>query len=368
MKSPKTAQSLAFHAPVGYNGVMKFNAYFAEINHPDVSFTGNVMIEGKPITANFKKVEEKLFIIFFKNQVSLGFRETIRFKSKRGNILILLPVLSKYNKRRLKKISQMLKKPAEKNGTDIIFEILEIEKFFNVTRLLDFFSMDKKSVTDLLIEKELEKKIKIIDFHSLYITSYGHYQDSIQELKSMFQHYHDNRIKSIKFSEIEARIKISQSSIFFKYLLNALEDTYSFKIMKDKILLQKMSLSEKEETITHDLETVLKKNKLAVFSIDDILKHSAHSFGEINNPLWYMVEEGKLLQLNKNCFMFSSDLNRILNRLKKFKRNQGEIIDIQSFRELTSFNRKSIITLLEYLDSQHITQRIGNRRKILLVV
>ena len=347
---------------------MKFSAYFAEIHHPDISFTGNVMIGDKSVTANFKKVEEELFIIFFKTQVRLRFREIIRFKSKRKNITILLPVLSKYNKRRMKKIAQILHNPTELNETDVILEILDVEKFFSVTRLMYFFSLDKKNITDLLIEKELEKKIKIIDFHSLYITSYDHYQNFIKELKSLFQHHYENRIKSIKFSKIESRIKISQSSIFFKYLLNSFEETFSFKIMTDKILLQKLSLSEKEKAVTQDIESILKKNKLPVFSIDDILKHSAYSFQDINNPLWYMVEEGKLLQLNKNCFMFSSDLNRILNRLKKLKRNQGEIIDIQSFRELTFFNRKSIITLLEYLDSQHITQRIGNKRKILLVV
>jgi hypothetical protein len=355
-------------APVGYNKNMRFNAYFAEINHPDISFTGNVIIEGKTITANFKKVEDKLFIIFFKNQVGLRFKDNIKFKSNRKNITILLPVLSKYNKRRLKKIAQVLHKPQEISETDIILEILDIEKFFNVTRLLDFFSLDKKIITELLIEKELERKIKIIDFHSLYITSYDHYQNFIKELKSLFQHHYENRIKSIKFSEIESRIKISQSSIFFKYLLNSFEDTFSFTILKDKILLQKLSFSEKEEAIINDIEKILKKNKLAIFTIDDIFKHSSYTFNDINNPLWYMVEEGKLLQLNKSCFMFGSDFNRILNRLKKFKRNQGETIDIQSFRELTFFNRKSIITLLEYLDSQQITQRIGNKRKILLGV
>jgi hypothetical protein len=42
------------------------------------------------------------------------------------------------------------------------------------------------------------------------------------------------------------------------------------------------------------------------------------------------------------------------------------MIDIQSFRELTLFSRKYIIALFEYFDTQHITLRVENQRKILL--
>jgi selenocysteine-specific elongation factor len=251
---------------------------------------------------------------------------------------------------------------------DIILNLLSVEKFLKVHRLLDFFSLEKGEVTDFLIEMEQSRRIKIIDFNSLYIVSYDHYQSYLKELKSLFHYLYENRIKAIKFSEIESKIKISQSSIFFKYLLNSFDNTFSFKILKDKVLLHKVSLSEKEKKMISEIESLLKKNKLTVFSIDNVLKLGKFKYQEVNNSLWYLVEEDQLVQLNQECFMFSTDLTKILNRLKKFKRNQGEMIDIQSFRELSLFNRKSIITLLEYLDSQNITRRLGNKRQILLTV
>jgi hypothetical protein len=75
-----------------------------------------------------------------------------------------------------------------------------------------------------------------------------------------------------------------------------------------------------------------------------------------------------VVQLNERYFIFAGDLHKILNRLKKYKRNQGEMIDIKSFREFTLLTRKYILALFEYLDSQKITERVDNKRKILLGV
>lgn len=347
---------------------MKFNAYFVELDHQEPGFTGNLLIQDKSHSANFKKMGERLYTAFFRKQIPLRFREKISFKNRKNQIQVLLPVLSKYNKRKLKKISHILKESHDMTERDIILNLLSVEKFLRVQRLLNFFTLEKQEITDFLIEMEQSKRIKIIDFNSLYIISYDHFQNYLKELKSLFQYLYENRVNTIKFSEIESKIKISQSSIFFKYLLNSFDNTFSFKILKDKILLQKVSLSEKEKKIITGIESILKKNRLTVFSIDNVLKLGGFKYHEVNNSLWYLVEEDQLVQLNNQCFMFHTDLTKILNRLKKYKRNQGEFIDIQSFRELTLFNRKSIITLLEYLDSQNITRRVGNKRQILLTV
>jgi selenocysteine-specific elongation factor len=79
-----------------------------------------------------------------------------------------------------------------------------------------------------------------------------------------------------------------------------------------------------------------------------------------------MLTEGKFVQLNERYFMFSDEYQKIINRLKKFKRNQGDIISIDDLRTLTTYSRKYIIILFEYLDLQNITVRVGNKRKILL--
>jgi len=339
------------------------------MDHPETNFTANILVSKKTQQVNFKKIEKNLFIVYFTNQIEFKFTDTLKFKNKK--VIVLFPVLSKYNKRRLKKIATILPALDKKIKTDMLLNILTLEKSLKVEKLLYFFSLEKKKIIPVLIELELKKKIKIIDFNTLFVTSYQYYLDCLTELESICSRNFGNRIKNVPFSEIESTLKIPQSSIFFKYLINSFDSfdsKYTFKIHKDKIIFQKFALTEKEKKTKNEIESILKKNRLTIFNLQNIQQLSDLENKEINNSLWYLVDEEKVIQLNGKYFILTEDLTKIINKLKKFKRNQGDMIDIKSMRELTLFNREYIITLFEYFDSQNITQRLGNKRKILLGV
>jgi hypothetical protein len=97
-----------------------------------------------------------------------------------------------------------------------------------------------------------------------------------------------------------------------------------------------------------------------------VQKCTNYSLKQINDSLWYMLEEEKFLQLDERYFIFSDEYNKIINRLKKFKRNQGDILTFDDLRTITSYSRKYLIVLFEYWDGQNITRRQGNKRQILL--
>jgi len=350
---------------------MKFNSYFVRLNHSESNFTGNLIISDQTKSVNFIKIEKDLYIAYFKTQLEVKFLNRFKFKNNNKEIVILLPSLSKYNKRKIKKISDIINRTNVKSKNEIIdtlLDILRIEKFLRVEQLLLFFNLNKKEITDLLIEKELGKEIKIIDYNTLYITSYKNFKDCLLNLKSLLSHYYSNRIKTIKLSELESKLKIPQSSIFFRYILNSVSNDFSFKIVKNRIIFQELALTENERKSIEEIESILKKNMLNIFSIDNILKLSTLSHRELNNSLWFLTNTEKIIQLNERYFIISEVLKKITNRLKKYKRNQGEEIDIKSFKDLTSLTRKYTIPMLEYLDSQNITIRVGNKRKILLIV
>jgi len=345
---------------------MRFNSYVVELKHRETSLTGSVLIAGNIVSANFKKIAQNLFVAQFKNQVECSFLEKIELKNRDKEIMVLLPVLSKYNKRKLTKLSKMLNKPEGREKINILFNLTTIDKFVKIGELLHFFSIGRGKVIELLVEKELQKKIKIINFSQLVVTSYENYQKYIEQLNSILTERYTNGNQVLKFSEIESKIKLPQSSLFFKYLIHTFTNRFSFKIKKDKIVFRKLALSKNEKESMVEVLEILKKNKFSIFSIENVLELSDLSYKEVNDALWFLVESGEVVQLNANYFIFRNELNKILNRLRKYKRNQGEMIDIQAFRELTLFTRKYIIILFEYFDSQEITRRIENQRQILL--
>jgi len=347
---------------------MRFNSYFIELEHRETGFTGNLIVDGEGIYTNFKKIGDNLFIAFFKNQVELKFREKLEFKSKSKQVVVLFPMISKYNKRKLTKIAKILNKPEGIEQNNLIIDFLSVEKILNVRELLHFFSESKEEMIKRLLSYELEQRIKIIDFLHLSIISYENLQEYRDELKSILSDLVVSRGKAAKLQEIESRLKLPKSSIFFRYLLHSINEGFSFRIVKDKIVFRSLQLSEKEKETITKIEDIIKKNKIPIFTIDNLLKETDLHYKEVNDSLWYLLDTGQIVQLNKKFFIYNDDLNKILNKLKKYKRNQGELISINAFRELTSYSRKYIITLFEYFDSRHITMRVENERKILIVV
>jgi len=349
----------------------KFNTYITQLEHRENAFTANLVLpgdnSGSCVTADFKRISEDLFIANFKADIELKFLEKLTFKSKPLELSVLLPVLSKYNKRKLTKLTQLLT-VAENQKEKMLLYLLTIEKFLRVEDLLPFFDLERDQIAEFLIQKEIEKQIKIINFTTLTITSIENLQRYYQQLDAIFTQCYTNRVKTIKQVDIAQKLKLPHDSLFFQYLLRRFAASFSFKLQRDKVVFQKVSLSENEKGSLEEIENVLKQNKTSIFSIQNIMKYTGLLYKDVNNSLWFLIENGQVIQLNKEYFIFKEDLNKILNKLKKYKRNQGEMIDIQAFRELTNLSRRYIITMLEYFDSQQVTQRIENKRKILLGV
>jgi selenocysteine-specific elongation factor len=54
-----------------------------------------------------------------------------------------------------------------------------------------------------------------------------------------------------------------------------------------------------------------------------------------------------------------------LRRLILARKTKSSKIDVAQFKELTGVSRKYAIPLLEYLDRERITRRVGDMREIL---
>lgn len=346
---------------------MKFNAYIVELKHRETTLSANLLTpNGHVIPVNFLKIGKDLFTANFKTQIEFTFLEQATLKGKNKDILVLLPLLSKYNQRKLGKIAKFLEVEEEREKYNILLNLLTVDRFLKVEELVEFFAFDRESLIDFLVEKEIHKQLKIINVANLFVTPYENFQGYLDQLNAIFTDCYTGRIKSLKLSEIEEKLKIPVVSLFFKYLVQRMSQHYSFKVLKDKIVFQKVAMSEVEKGSLEKVEDVLKKNKLFIFTIENILSASDLLHKDVNDSLWFWMESGKVLQLNEKYFMFTEDMNKILNKIKKFKRNQGEMIDIQVFRELTQLSRKYIIIIFEYFDAQKITERVENKRKILL--
>lgn len=347
---------------------MKFNSFIVQLDLQKASFNDHILHEGKLFNGHFIKIFKSIYLLHFKTQTAFKHLDPVKFRNREKEAIVLLPLFSKLNKRKLTKIAKILLTPEGRQKDKMIPNILLVEKFLLVEKLLEFLMVTRKEMLEMLVELELDSQIKIINLTQLKVTSYKNFEMYRDQLVDILEKAFQERKRALKISDIELQMKFPVSSTFFKYLLFQIKDRFGINQMGDLLIFQKIAITEKDRKLMDNIEVLLKKNRMVIFTVDNVLKISELPFQEVNDSLWFLLDQGTLIQLNEKYFMFNEDLKKILFRMKKHKRNQGEKIDIQDFREMTTLNRKNLIILFEYFDSQQITKRIGNARKILLNV
>ena len=345
---------------------MRFNSYFVRLAHSQDSFSGNVQIADQSVGVNFRKIGGDIFTVHFKNQVELHFKQKIDFRNTRGSFTVLLPVLSQYNQRKLKRITELLQVIEEKDFREIVLSLAGVENFLELEGLLYFFSLERREAVEVVTGLELASQVKVINLNYLYVTSWEHFLQNLAAMEEVLRAAFENRERTVKFARLEKAVKIPQESVFFKYLLKKCSQEFPCKILASALIFSQLPLSAEEKACMAEIEKAMRANKQLIFTFENVQKNTAFSLKQINDALWYMLDDEKLLQLDERHFMFSEEHNKLINRLKKFKRNQGDVLTIDDLRTLTSYTRKYLIVLFEYWDGQNITRRVGNKRQILL--
>ena len=83
--------------------------------------------------------------------------------------------------------------------------------------------------------------------------------------------------------------------------------------------------------------------------------------------LQMLLDDGTLLRVQADLFLHVSAMNRLRALLQDFasQHEPERLIDVAQFKTLAGVSRKYAIPLLEFLDSERITRRAGDKRIIL---
>jgi selenocysteine-specific elongation factor len=76
-----------------------------------------------------------------------------------------------------------------------------------------------------------------------------------------------------------------------------------------------------------------------------------------------LAEEGRTVRINDSLHLHKDTLETIKADLKKYLEEKKEIT-MAEFRDLAKTSRKFAVPLMEYFDSQKLTQRVGDKRML----
>jgi selenocysteine-specific elongation factor len=80
--------------------------------------------------------------------------------------------------------------------------------------------------------------------------------------------------------------------------------------------------------------------------------------------LQLMLKDGSLVRINEEMTVDGNALRKLIENLRSLRAG-GARFGVKEFKELTGLSRKFAVPLLEYLDGQRVTRRLGDERIVL---
>ena len=95
-------------------------------------------------------------------------------------------------------------------------------------------------------------------------------------------------------------------------------------------------------------------------SVKEVLARVAVEPKRAQKILLMLLREKALVKVTGDLLFHRTALEGLAERLRGYKRDKSERLSVAAFKDLTGVTRKYAIPLLEYLDRQRLTRRVGD--------
>jgi selenocysteine-specific elongation factor len=126
-----------------------------------------------------------------------------------------------------------------------------------------------------------------------------------------------------------------------------------------------IALLPEEAKAKEQIEAAFATASLAVPSVKEVLSKLAVESKRAEKLLQILLREKNLMRVSPELIFHRQALAQLKQQLAAYKKAKSDRISVPAFKELTGVTRKYAIPLLEYLDREHVTRRVGEERVIL---
>ncbi|HXQ26556.1 MAG TPA: selenocysteine-specific translation elongation factor [Candidatus Acidoferrales bacterium] len=128
---------------------------------------------------------------------------------------------------------------------------------------------------------------------------------------------------------------------------------------------REIALSAEEANAKKLIEKAFEGAGLSVPSVSAVLEKLPVESSRAQKILQILLREGVLIKVADDFVFHKTAVARLRELLAKYHKESGDRLTMIAFKELAGITRKYAIPLLEYLDREHVTRRVGDERVIL---
>jgi selenocysteine-specific elongation factor len=231
--------------------------------------------------------------------------------------------------------------------------------------------------TDEVIRRTAEALAKarravIITSNPLLLVARPAFEELAKRVRMLIKEFHRQSplVSGIGREEVRERLFARLSPEIFRSVVSHLIERQEVVADRDLLSLKghRIALSAEDQAAKEHLAGVFAQAALQPISLDEAIEQTSHRFGleagRLQRIAQLLIGAGELVRISDLIFHRAA-LDELKNVLSRFKLERGARIDVAAFKDLTGVSRKYAIPLLEYLDRQRVTRRVGDAREIL---
>ena len=197
------------------------------------------------------------------------------------------------------------------------------------------------------------------------------HQSTFDTLKQLFtdhltEYHSTNPLKAgMPKEELKSKFPLLTDVKLFNQVLNQMIKSNQIVQEENTVRLEghRVSLGQDQADIRKKIIKTYQDGGLQPPFFREIVKDLEADPKRAQDVLTLLIEEGQIVKTKDDLYFDASAIDMLKAKLVDFLKSNGEMTTPQ-FKEMTGVSRKFLIPLIEYFDTEKVTLRVGDSRKL----
>jgi selenocysteine-specific elongation factor len=226
--------------------------------------------------------------------------------------------------------------------------------------IIGAIAADKQEIVKVLSSLVVKKLIFRVDNLMVHPANLAVLENKIIDL--IKKYHRDNPLKSgLEREELKGSLRMRLSPKVLTLVVDGLIKKNQIKLESTRLRLPTFKAAKDQSAIKDKIVDAVKKGGSQPPTREELPALLNITDKDAGDLLKLLARENSIIRINDSLYLFSNTLESIRTDLKKYLEGKKEIT-MAEFRDLAKTSRKFAIPLMEYFDSQKLTQRVGDKR------
>jgi selenocysteine-specific elongation factor len=285
-----------------------------------------------------------------------------------GEILDALP--RKHPRSKAAAVVDRLKALRHGSADDRILMLIEESGLntIDLPHLVARLGLAPANVRDHVSALAERSRIRVLSDNPFVAISAEVFASAMERAAVEVRRFHETEplMKGIGREELKTRVFGDAPPIVFRAVIEKLIADRQLAATEDILYAfgRTVTLKEDEERIRNQLAERYRSLGLKVPASDELIESMQLDRKTARKIIQLMIKENVLVKISDDLIVERQALNKLIEDVRALKTARPKF-GVREFKDLTGLSRKFAVPLLEYLDGQRVTRRVGDERVIL---